>query len=197
MVTSPLPTSAALQPNISYTRRSNTLKSTTAKSSGGALSISAVRKEKTPENENEDQRFLRLARDALVATAQGINRNSREVVDPTIQDLLTRLQYASSPHGNPISKLEGLEANDAGQLNILGFYQLFPNLSNNIFAAGGEDATTTTTTAAAAADAKVNNRTSVTSGGGGGVVDQTGTRGVSKYNPAGNELGWNFLMGNH
>lgn len=136
-------------------------------------------KGKTPENENEDQRFLRLARDALVATAQGINQNNREVVDPTILDLLTRLQYASSPHGNPISKLEGLEANDAGQLNIQGFYQLFPNLSNNVFATGG-DATTTD-------DAK---RTSIASS------SQEQGRGVtSKYNPAGNELGWNFLIG--
>lgn len=79
---------------------------------------------------DEDERFLRLAREALVATASGV---SSTLVDPTIQDLLTRLQYASSPHGNPIKRSESIRANQNGQLMIQGFYQQFPNLSNDIF----------------------------------------------------------------
>lgn len=77
----------------------------------------------------EDARFLRLAHDALVATSKGSNL----IVDPTIQDLLRRLQYALSPHGNPIKRLELIQANENGQLMIQNFYNGFPNMSNDIF----------------------------------------------------------------
>lgn len=78
---------------------------------------------------DEDARFLRLAREALVATSKETNL----IVDPTIQDLLQRLQYALSPHGNPIKRLESIRANENGQLMIQNFYEGFPNLSNDIF----------------------------------------------------------------
>jgi hypothetical protein len=82
----------------------------------------------------EDATFLRLARDALVATASAANPEGSTLLDPTIEDLLTRLQYASSPHGNPIRKSSSITTNGSGQLNIQDFYKDFPNLSNNIFA---------------------------------------------------------------
>lgn len=78
---------------------------------------------------DEDARFLRLAREALVATSA----ESNLMVDPTIQDLLERLQYALSPHGNPIRRSESIRANENGQLMIQNFYNGFPNLSNNVF----------------------------------------------------------------
>lgn len=78
---------------------------------------------------DEDSRFLRLAREALVATSTASNL----IVDPTIQDLLQRLQYALSPHGNPIRRSESIRANENGQLMIQTFYNGFPNLSNNVF----------------------------------------------------------------
>lgn len=78
---------------------------------------------------DEDAHFLRLAHDALVATS----KESNLIVDPTIQDLLRRLQYALSPHGNPIKRLESIRANESGQLMIQNFYNGFPNLSNDIF----------------------------------------------------------------
>lgn len=78
---------------------------------------------------DEDAQFLRLAHDALVATSKGGNL----IVDPTIQDLLRRLQYALSPHGNPIKRLESIQANENGQLMIQSFYNGFPNMSNDIF----------------------------------------------------------------
>lgn len=93
--------------------------------------------QQSPESD-EDERFLRLAREALVATASGV---SSTLVDPTIQDLLTRLQYASSPHGNPIKRSESIHANQNGQLMIQGFYQQFPNLSNDIFTGGSNENT--------------------------------------------------------
>ncbi|KAK6465431.1 hypothetical protein DFJ63DRAFT_339277 [Scheffersomyces coipomensis] len=85
------------------------------------------------QTDDEDARFLRLAREALVATAAGANPNGSALVDPTIQDLLTRLQYAASPHGNPIGRGSDITTNQKGQLNIQGFYEQFPNLSNDIF----------------------------------------------------------------
>lgn len=78
---------------------------------------------------DEDAHFLRLAHDALVATS----KESNLMVDPTIQDLLRRLQYALSPHGNPIKRLENIRTNANGQLMIQNFYNVFPNLSNDIF----------------------------------------------------------------
>lgn len=78
---------------------------------------------------DEDARFLRMAHDALVATS----KESNLIVDPTIQDLLARLQYALSPHGNPIKKSDSIRANENGQLMIQNFYENFPNLSNDIF----------------------------------------------------------------
>ncbi|KAK6457178.1 uncharacterized protein RJT20DRAFT_134467 [Scheffersomyces xylosifermentans] len=89
---------------------------------------------------DEDARFLRLAREALVATATGVNPSG--TVDPTISDLLQRLQYAASPHGNPIKRGSKIKANSKGQLNISGFYQQFPNLSNDIFMENGEGSST-------------------------------------------------------
>lgn len=87
---------------------------------------------------DEDERFLRLAREALVATANGAKQLKHAngdpyIIDPTIQDLLRRLQYASSPHGNPIKRSNKIKANENGQLMIQSFYQQFPNLSNDIF----------------------------------------------------------------
>ncbi|GEQ67656.1 hypothetical protein JCM33374_g1321 [Metschnikowia sp. JCM 33374] len=81
-----------------------------------------------PESD-EDARFLRLAHEALVATST----ESNLIVDPTIQDLLARLQYVSSPHGNPIKHSDSIRSNENGQLMIQSFYKEFPNLSNNIF----------------------------------------------------------------
>lgn len=83
--------------------------------------------------EGDDEMFLRMAREALIATAQGANPENRSRVDPTIQDLLKRLQYASSPHGNPIRSSETIRANENGQLMIQDFYQDFPNLNNDLF----------------------------------------------------------------
>lgn len=86
----------------------------------------------TRENGNgsdEDARFLRLAHEALVATTAKLNM----IVDPTIEDLLTRLQYALLPHGNPIKRSQNITANESGQLMIQNFYDGFPNMSNDIF----------------------------------------------------------------
>lgn len=87
---------------------------------------------------DEDARFLRLAHDALVATS----KESNLMVDPTIQDLLRRLQYALSPHGNPIKRLDSIRANENGQLMIQNFYNGFPNLSNDIFTSSNNPANT-------------------------------------------------------
>lgn len=78
---------------------------------------------------DEDARFLRLAHEALVATTA----KSNMLVDPTIEDLLARLQYALLPHGNPIKRSQNIHANENGQLMIQNFYDGFPNLSNDIF----------------------------------------------------------------
>lgn len=78
---------------------------------------------------DEDERFLRLAREALVATAG--NNDPGHIIDPTIQDLLQRLQYALTPHGNPIKRSEEPPQPAFGM--PLGFYDHFPNLSNDIF----------------------------------------------------------------
>lgn len=87
---------------------------------------------------DEDAQFLRLAHDALVATS----KESNLVVDPTIQDLLQRLQYALSPHGNPIKRLDSIRANENGQLMIQNFYNGFPNLSNDIFTGSNDPSST-------------------------------------------------------
>lgn len=87
-------------------------------------------------NVDEDERFLQLAREALVATATANQQSSGLnplVVDPTISDLLDRLQYALSPHGNPIKRGHNIQANENGQLMIQNFYRQFPNMSNDIF----------------------------------------------------------------
>lgn len=78
---------------------------------------------------DEDARFLRLAHEALVATTA----KSNMLVDPTIEDLLTRLQYALLPHGNPIKRSQNINTNENGQLMIQNFYEQFPNMSNDIF----------------------------------------------------------------
>lgn len=86
--------------------------------------------------DDEDARFLRLAREALVATATANLRTSNLnplEVDPTISDLLDRLQYALSPHGNPMRLGLDIHANENGQLMIQNFYRQFPNMSNDIF----------------------------------------------------------------
>lgn len=122
-------TSGSIEQNVSFTR--------------GSVSGPPNPSDRTPASvprkaseSDEDARFLRLAREALVATASGAKNTDAGgalLVDPTIQDLLTRLQYAASPHGNPIKRSNKITANENGQLNIQGFYQLFPNLSNDIF----------------------------------------------------------------
>lgn len=114
-----------VEPNISFTRGNDSIHSsglyTTTTSNGVANVVT-----------KEDEQFLKLAKEALVATVSNIS-SSNHLVDPTINDLLTRLQYASSPHGNPIKKSNELTINDSGQLNIQQFYQNFPNLSNDIY----------------------------------------------------------------
>ncbi|ODV82415.1 uncharacterized protein CANTADRAFT_30497, partial [Suhomyces tanzawaensis NRRL Y-17324] len=114
---------------------------------------------------DEDERFLRLAREALVATANGVNPSGSTLVDPTIQDLLRRLQYAASPHGNPIKRSDTIRANENGQLMIQGFYQQFPNLSNDIFTGNPKAAASSET-------------------------DPRSSNHPSSYND-----GWNFLIG--
>lgn len=105
-----------------------------AGSSRGGASSSRSRKFSNASESDEDERFLRLAKEALVATAGAKGNGSEDLmVDPTIQDLLRRLQYAASPHGNPIKRSKKIRANENGQLQIQGFYKNFPNLSNNIF----------------------------------------------------------------
>lgn len=84
---------------------------------------------------DEDERFLSMAREALVATAsKARSEKGSLIIDPTIQDLLRRLQYASSPHGNPIKEGRKIQTNENGQLMIQDFYNNFPNFSKDIFA---------------------------------------------------------------
>lgn len=92
---------------------------------------------------NEDERFLQLAHEALVATTE----KSNLLVDPTIQDLLARLKYAQSPHGNPIKRGDQVVANDNGQLMIQQFYDGFPNMSNDIFTSSSNHPSNTDNTA--------------------------------------------------
>lgn len=78
---------------------------------------------------DEDERFIRIADDALVATSTEFNL----IVDQNIQDLLVRLRYVLSPHGNSIHSAENIHANKNGQLMIQQFYKDFSNLRNDIF----------------------------------------------------------------
>lgn len=73
----------------------------------------------------EDRRFFELAQEALEATGR--------TVDPTIQDLLQRLQYALLPHGNPIRDGQTLRTLPQGRVDVHEFYERFPNMSNDIF----------------------------------------------------------------
>lgn len=121
-----------VEPNISYTRSY----SNPSLSNIQGSSKSSVNLQRTHSNNesDEDERFLRLAREALVATATAAKNTSNSFeVDPTILDLLTRLQYVLSPHGNPIRRSEKIRTNENGQLMIQDFYHDFPNLSNDIF----------------------------------------------------------------
>lgn len=131
----------AVEPNLSYTRSYSTLSDYLLTSK--APSLATMQRSHSHNESDEDERFLRLAREALVATATAAKSNSDGLlVDPTIQDLLTRLQYVSSPHGNPIRRSDKIKANENGQLMIQDFYQNFPNLSNDIFSEskfGGAD----------------------------------------------------------
>ncbi|KAM9897057.1 hypothetical protein OXX69_010410 [Metschnikowia pulcherrima] len=116
-----------IEQNVSYTRG-------VSNPSGTPRIEDPPPRSQSSSNENgsqtdEDARFLRLAHEALVATST----ESNLIVDPTIQDLLARLQYVSSPHGNPIKHSESIQSNENGQLMIQNFYKGFPNLSNNIF----------------------------------------------------------------
>lgn len=134
--------SPSIEQNISYTRNyqheqiPNPASSKFTAQSPPALTSGY----KYDNTSDDDARFLRLAREALVATASGVSKNKDEnlagedlLIDPTIQDLLQRLQYAASPHGNPIKKSDEIKANSNGQLMIQNFYDQFPNLSNDIF----------------------------------------------------------------
>lgn len=80
---------------------------------------------------DEDRRFFELAQEALEATGRA--------VDPTIQDLLRRLQYALLPHGNPIRDGQTLRTLPQGRVDIHGFYERFPNMSNDIFVPTPDD----------------------------------------------------------
>lgn len=87
-----------------------------------------------PNPSEEDVRFFKLAKEAIVATAKATSKtDNKQILDPTLNDLFMRLQYVSSPHGNPIKNGENIQVNDKGQLMIQDFYQNFPNLDNNIF----------------------------------------------------------------
>lgn len=97
-----------------------------------------------PIQTEEDERFYKLAKEAIVATAQAKARMEKhppeishttntQIVDPTLNDLFTRLQYVSSPHGNPIKRGENIKVNENGQLMIKDFYEGFPNMNNNVF----------------------------------------------------------------
>ena len=122
----------AVEPNLSYTRSYSVLNNHQLASKNDNP-ISMLRSHSHNESD-EDERFLRLAREALVATATAAkNHSDGLLVDPTIQNLLARLQYVSSPHGNPIRRSDKIRANENGQLMIQDFYQDFPNLSNDIF----------------------------------------------------------------
>ncbi|CUM45392.1 uncharacterized protein AC631_05187 [Debaryomyces fabryi] len=131
----------AVEPNLSYTRSYSALNDYLLASK--APSSASMLRSQSHNESDEDERFLRLAREALVATATAAKNNSDGLlVDPTIHDLLTRLQYVSSPHGNPIRRSDKIRANENGQLMIQDFYQNFPNLSNDIFSEnkfGGAD----------------------------------------------------------
>lgn len=129
-------------------------------------------KDQTPPIENEDQKFFRLAKEALVATAKGAAANKNKdggtnngeasgIIDSTLQDLLTRLQYASAPHGNPLAQLSNLRRNSIGMVDILDGYDNFPDFNNNIFRNTPNEV----------------------------IVDST------RHHPSGNEPGWNFLLG--
>lgn len=179
-----IPQSIPQQPQQSQQPSGNSLLSHTgtlpgirSPSRGGLETMNANSRPQT----EEDQRFFKLAKEALVATAQAkarlgdrsgdspsgnnissnitnnnqatnpiINHDGTEVnhnqystnynsvtphdkMDPTLNDLFTRLQYVSSPHGNPIKHGENIRVNENGQLMIKEFYQGFPNMNTNIF----------------------------------------------------------------
>ncbi|CAK7892290.1 hypothetical protein CAAN3_01S09340 [[Candida] anglica] len=133
---------------------------------------------------DEDERFLRLAKEALVATAGAKGVANNLMVDPTIQDLLRRLQYASSPHGNPIKRSKKIHANENGQLQIQGFYKQFPNLSNNIFM---ESEGSHIMNSGANLSATAGNSSTITNG-----EDSS----KSLHHPSNSRSeGWNFLVG--
>lgn len=122
----------AIEQNVSYTRTLSERPTPTEMGNGRSDVTLPLQKKlvhRQEEHSNEDRQFLRLAHEALVATTE----KSNMLVDPTIQDLLARLKYAQSPHGNPMLRSEKIHANDDGQLMIQNFYQGFPNMSNDIF----------------------------------------------------------------
>lgn len=121
-----------LEPKFSFKRNAPIIEQNVSYTRALEARVEASRETtpaKTLGDADEDARFLRLAHEALVATTKETNL----IVDPTIQDLLRRLQYALSPHGNPIKLSESIRANENGQLMIQNFYEGFPNLSNDIF----------------------------------------------------------------
>lgn len=176
--------------NISYTRsqplkdNNQTASTTTTNNNNNNTTI-----------ENEDQKFFRLAKEALVATAKGVKTShsnnkfgntfkigmdhsennqsdgNETVVDSTIEDLLRRLQYASAPHGNPIGQISARQTNSKGLLDVQNEYSNFPDLHNNNFF---RNSVTTTTT-----DSKVKNNSKFSS---------------NHHHPSGNEPGWSFLI---
>ncbi|OBA20732.1 hypothetical protein METBIDRAFT_43307 [Metschnikowia bicuspidata var. bicuspidata NRRL YB-4993] len=115
-----------IEQNVSYTRGEYILPSPPKQHVAAPPEVQAAAES------DEDSRFLRLAHEALVATSA----ESSLIVDPTIQDLLARLQYVLSPHGNPIKHSESIQLNESGQLMIQSFYEQFPDLSNNFFMDG-------------------------------------------------------------
>lgn len=116
----------SVEPNVSYARSGQS----SLRQHGKPPSRTTMAPSVSESGESdEDARFLRLAHEALVATST----ESNLIVDPTIQDLLARLQYVLSPHGNPIRRSESIHSNENGQLMIQNFYKSFPDLSNDIF----------------------------------------------------------------
>lgn len=121
----------SLQPNPSEMRQ--TL------SSGNRMGLGATSPQNSTQSfqeqpqglsdDGEGARFLRMAHEALVSTAAGMSTNQAGLIDPTIQDLLKRLQYASVTHARRQLHFDA-EKKEPYQL-VPGFYDTFPNFTDS------------------------------------------------------------------
>ena len=82
-----------------------------------------------PSDDGEGARFLRMAHEALVSTATGISSDNAGLIDPTIQDLLKRLQYASVTHAR--RQLHFVAEKQERNKLVPGFYDTFPNFNDS------------------------------------------------------------------